>query len=146
MRARIKVPKLNGRRGAFQLLFSAVYLVIGLSFVLLPASSSRAEALAWLNVIHLPVEPFAFAWVAAALVGFVSAFLCRPSDWRGFAALTLAPALWGALFFVGAVFCGAPILGLVTCAVYWLLAATAMVVSDMSGPNDRDHRRVVVCP
>ena len=144
MRARIKVPELNGRRGAFQLLFSAVYFVIGLSFVLLPTSSSRAEALAWLSVIHMPVEPFAFAWIAAALVGFVSAFLCRPADWRGFAALTLAPALWGALFLAGSLFFGAPLMGVVSGILYWLLGATAMVVSNMSGPNDRDSRRVVV--
>ena len=137
------IPKINGRRGILQLLFSVVYLVLGISFFVLPGSASRADALQWLTQF-LPIQPFACLWVAAALVGFVSAFLCRPDDWRGFAALTLAPAAWGCLFLIGVVLFGAPLLGIVTTFVYWLLAAIVMVASDMQGPKDRDNRPVVL--
>lgn len=137
-------PKVNGRRGVFQLLFSVVYLVLGISFLVLPGSSSRAEALAWMALWNIPLQPFACVWIAAALVGVVSAFLCRPSDWRGFAALTLAPAAWGFLFLIGVALFAAPALGVVTTFIYWLLAATVMVVSDMQGPHDRDNRPVVL--
>ena len=137
------IPKVNGRRGVFQLLFSAVYLVIGASFLLLPGSQSRAEALRWLTQL-LPLEPFACLWIAAGVVGVVSAFYCRPKDWVGFFALTLAPAMWGFLFLIGVVFTGAPLLGLVSTGVYWLLAAAPMVVSGMQGPNDRDTREVAL--
>lgn len=137
------VPKINGRRGVLQLLFSVVYLALGISFFMLPSSASRAEALAYLTQ-HVPIQPFACIWIVAAFIGFVSAFLCRPSDWRGFAALTLAPAIWGFLFLIGVIFAGAPLIGIVTTFVYWLLAAIVMVASDMQGPNDRDNRPVVV--
>jgi hypothetical protein len=133
---------LNGRRGAFQLLFSAVYLVIGASFFLLPETPSRAVALHWLTQF-VPLWPFAALWLAAGLTGVVSAFLCRPKDRVGFFALTLVPAVWGFLFGIGALV-GAPAIGLVSMAIYWLIAAAAMVVSGMQGPRDRDAREVVL--
>lgn len=136
-------PGVNGRRGAFQLLFSAIYLVIGVSFLLLPGSASRADALAYITDV-MPIQPFACLWVAAAVIGFVSAFLCRPRDWIGFFALVLAPALWGCLFLVGVVFAGAPVLGAVSGLIYWVFAAAPMVVSGMQGPNDRDTRDVTL--
>ena len=137
------IPKINGRRGVFQLLFSVVYLVLGISFFALPGTPSRDAALNWMTQLHIPLQPFACLWIAAALIGLVSAFLPRPSDWRGFAALTLASAVWGFLFLIGVAFAAAPALGIVTTFVYWLLASIVMVVSDMQGPNDRDHRPVV---
>lgn len=136
------IPKINGRRGVLQLLFSVVYLVLGISFFVLPGSASRADALHWLTQF-LPIQPFACVWIAAALVGAVSALLPRPSDWRGFAALTLAPALWGFLFLIG-VLLGAPPLGAISTLIYWLLAAIVIVTSDMQGPRDRDRRQVVL--
>jgi hypothetical protein len=135
-------PGINGRRGVFQLLFAVVYLAIGVSFVLIPATPSRAEALRWLTDL-LPIWPFASLWIAAGLTGAVSAFYCRPRDWVGFFALTLAPAVWGFLFLIGVIF-GAPPLGIVSTAIYWLLAAAMMVVSGMQGPNDRDVRDVAL--
>ena len=135
-------PRLNGRRGAVQLLLSVVYLVIGASFLLIPQPTSRLIALQWLIEI-VPIQPVACLWLVAALVGAVSAFFCRPSDWVGFFALTLAPAVWGCLFLIGVLF-GAPMLGVVSVAIYWAFAAFLMVVSGMQGPNDRDVREVVL--
>lgn len=135
-------PGINGRRGVFQLLFAVVYLVIGVSFMLIPHTPSRQEALRWLMELT-PLWPFACLWLSAALVGAVSAFYCRPKDWVGFFALTLVPAIWGFLFLIGVLF-GAPPLGLVSTAIYWLLAAAMMVVSGMQGPNDRDTRDVAL--
>ena len=136
-------PGINGRRGVFQLLFSVVYLVIGTSFLLIPHTPSRLEALRWLIEI-LPLWPFASLWLAAGLTGVLSAFLCRPKDWVGFFALTLVPSVWGFLFLIGVLFAGAPLLGIVSTAIYWLLAAAMMVVSGMQGPNDRDARDVAL--
>lgn len=146
MASRTKRPPprvaLNGRRGAFQLLFSAVYLVIGVSFFLLPGTPGRAAALHWLTEM-LPLWPLAALWIAAGLTGILGAFLCRPKDWVGFFALTLTPAAWGSLFGIG-VLLSAPPIGLVSMVTYWLLAAAPMVVSGMQGPNDRDAREVVL--
>ena len=135
-------PGINGRRGVFQLLLSALYLVIGVSFLLIPHPASRREALGWIIEL-MPLQPVALLWILAALVGIVSAFYCRPKDWVGFFALTLAPAVWGFLFLIGVMF-GAPPLGIVSTAVYWAFAAVVMVVAGMQGAHDRDARDVAL--
>lgn len=136
-------PAINGHRGAFQLLLAVVYLVIGLSFLLLPGGASRSAALGYITNL-MPIQPLACLWLAAAVVGAVSAFYCRPRDWFGFVALVLAPAIWGFLFIIGVVFFGAPVMGIVSGIIYWAFAAIPMVVSGMQGPKDRDARDVAL--
>jgi hypothetical protein len=130
--------RINGRRGAFQLLFGGVYLIVGASFLTTPNVGTRQASLRWLTEF-MPLEPFAALWVVAGLLGAVSAFRCRPADWFGFAALVFAPAMWGALFFIGGL-AGTPV-SFTTAAIYWLFAAAPMIVSGMQGPNDRDRRK-----
>jgi len=133
--------KINGRRGAFQLLFAGVYLIVGLSFMLTPGAGTRQNSLRWLTA-YVPLEPFAALWIGAAILGVIAAFKCRPADWFGFAALVFAPAMWGALFFIGGIL-GSPA-AFTSAAVYWLFAAAPMIVSGMQGPNDRDNRPVII--
>jgi hypothetical protein len=133
--------RINGRRGAFQLVYAAVYCVIGLSFVLVPSAASRSESLRWLAELHA-VQYFGALWLMAAGAAVMGSFLPRPRDWFSFVALTFAPAVWGGLFLIGFL-TGASPLGLVSTAVYWLFAASPMIVSGMQGATDRDHRRVL---
>jgi len=130
--------RINGRRGAFQLVNAAVYLVVGASFLLTPGAGTRQATLRWLTD-YVPLEPFAALWVIAATLGVVSAFQCRPRDWFGFAALVFAPAVWGALFFIGA--CTGNPAAITSADVYWLFAALSMIVSGMQGERDRDTRK-----
>jgi hypothetical protein len=130
-------PRVNGRRGAFQLLFAGVYLIVGASFWLIPNAGTRQASLRWLTEV-MPLEPFAALWIVAGLLGIVSAFMCRPRDWFGFAALVFAPAMWGALYLIGALV-GTP-QAFLSAAVYWLFAAAPMIVSGMQGEHDRDTR------
>jgi len=132
--------KINGRRGAFQILFAGVYLIVGTSFILTPGAGTRQVSLRWLSA-YVPLEPFAALWILAGILGIVAAFQCRPRDWFGFAALVFAPALWGAMFFIGGL-CGSPA-AFTSAAVYWLFAAAPMIVSGMQGAHDRDAREVI---
>jgi hypothetical protein len=133
--------KINGRRGAFQILFAGVYLIVGTSFILTPGAGTRQVSLRWLSA-YVPLEPFAALWILAGILGVVAAFKCRPRDWFGFAALVFAPAVWGAMFFIGGL-AGSPA-AFTSAAVYWLFAAAPMIVSGMQGPNDRDNRPVII--
>jgi hypothetical protein len=133
-------PYINGRRGAFQLVYAPVYLVIGLSFVITPATASRSESLRWLNELGA-VPFFGVLWILAAGAAVAGAFQPRPRDWFSFAALVFAPSVWGFMFLIG-VLSGAPPSGLVAAAVYWLFAAGTMIVSGMQGASDRDRRKV----
>lgn len=136
-------PRVNGRRGAFQILFAFIHFVVGLSFITAPEASSRTQALGYLAHLNIPLAPLACLWLVSAGLAVVSAFFCRPKDWFGFAALVIAPAVWGALFLFG-VFLGGPILGLLSTSIYWVLGATSMIVSGMQGGKDRDQREVLL--
>lgn len=133
-----KLFRLNGRRGAFQFLFGVVYIVVGCSFIFTPQAGARQASLQWVTAF-VPLEPLAALWVVAGVLGLVSAFHARPKDWFGFAALVFAPAFWGSLFFIGS-FVGTPF-AFVSAAIYWLFAATPMIVSGMQGERDRDQRK-----
>ena len=86
------MPRINGRRGAFQLLFAFIHVFVGLSFITAPAASSRLAALGYLAEWNVPTAPLAALWMVSAAVAAVSACLCRPNDWIGFSALVIAPA------------------------------------------------------
>ena len=131
--------KINGRRGAFQLLFAGVYLVVGYSFFANPGGGLRQAQLRWVTDL-LPLEQFAVLWIIAGLIAAVSAFKCRPSDWIGFSALVFAPAVWGALFLIGGL--TGTLSAFTSAAVYWLFAAAPMIVSGMQGERDRDARKI----
>jgi len=131
--------KLNGRRGALQLLFTGLYLVVGYSFITNPSVGTRGEALRWLTPF-LPIEPFAALWLIAAGLASVAAFKCRPADSFGFVALVLAPAVWGALFFIGGLTGSTS--AFTTAVVYWAFAGIIMIASGMQGDKDRDRRKI----
>ena len=137
-----RIPRINGHRGAFQLVYAGVYLVIGASFILSPSVAGRQQALRWLTELGA-VSLFGWLWILAATVACVGAFLPRPQDWFSFFMLVFAPAVWGGLFLIG-VLAGANPFGLITAAIYWLFAASPMIVSGMQGPGDRDQRRIRV--
>jgi membrane associated rhomboid family serine protease len=131
--------QINGRRGALQILFTALYLVVGYSFITNPSAGTRGEALRWLTP-YLPIEPFAALWLAAAAFASVAAFKCRPDDSFGFVALVLAPSIWGALFLIGGL-TGSPS-AYTSAAVYGAFAGVIMIASGMQGDKDRDRRKI----
>jgi peptidoglycan/LPS O-acetylase OafA/YrhL len=134
-----RLPHVNGRRGAFQLLFAFIHFFVGVSFITAPAASSRTAAIGYLGDW---TAPLACLWLVSAGLAIVAAFLCRPRDWFGFAALVIAPGIWGFLFLAGVLFAGGPILGILSTAIYWVFGACSMIVSGMQGESDRDNREV----
>jgi FtsH-binding integral membrane protein len=127
---------INGRRGTFQLLFAFVYLILGASFLLAAPSPTRQAALGWLGVL---VPHLGYIWIIAALAALTAVHKARGDDSYSYAALTFAPLIFGGLFLIG-MFLGAPLTGAISVATYWLIGAAVMVVSGMSGENDRCAR------
>jgi hypothetical protein len=128
----------NGRRGAFQALFAAAYLALGASYAFLPSSPGRAQALAYLPDF-IPLNILGLIWLVAGVFGVVGATRPRPKDEWSFMVLTLAPTVWGCLY-LAASFTGTSAQGWVTSVLYWCIAGAVMVVSGMTGDNDRDER------
>lgn len=132
----------NGRRGAFQALFAVSYLALGVSYVFIPSSPGRAHDMSWL-IEFVPLNVIGVIWAVAGLVGVWGATRPRPKDEWSFIALTLAPTIWGFLYIV-AVVVGTNPYGWITSVLYWCIAGAVMVVSGMTGDNDRDERETRV--
>jgi hypothetical protein len=134
---------INGRRGAFQALFAVSYLALGFSYVFTAPSPSRVQALSWFTDIipFVSLDALGFIWLIAGAFGAWGAQRPRPQDEWSFIALTLAPTAWGFLYIGAVVFQTNPH-GWVTSILYWCIAGAVMVVSGMTGDNDRDEREI----
>lgn len=130
----------NGRRGAFQLLFGLVYGCLGMTAA---ASPKWNGALEWLAPFAAP-WCLGLLWAAAASLALIGAFLPRPKDALSFAALAGAPIFTGFLFVIGAMVGPVPAAAGYGIIVYWGLGAAVMVVSGMTGDSDRDEREVKI--
>lgn len=132
-----RLPRINGRRGAFQLLFAALYGCLAWAM-----SNKWPSSLAWLDE-YVPSIAAGVIWGIPSLVAFIGAFLPRPKDALSYALLTAAPIIFGFLFLLGAWVAPATAsaYGLL---VYWAFGGGVMVVSGMSGDRDRDDRKVKV--
>lgn len=131
------LPRINGRRGAFQLLFGIVYGCLALAI-----SRKWPTSLEWMDA-YMSHFVLVAVWAIPAVVALASAFLPRPKDALSFGLLAGAPILSGCLFLMAAFVepeRSSPY-GLI---VYWALGAAVMVVSGMTGDTDRDERKVEV--
>lgn len=134
-----RFPRINGRRGAFQLLFAIAY-----GFLALTMTRRWPTSLSFLDQF-MPHFVLAVVWAIPAIAALVGAFLPRPKDAFSFRLLAVTPILSGFLFLLGAIVDpeSASPYGPI---VYWALAGAVMVVSGMTGDRDRDEREVRACP
>lgn len=137
MRHKHRLPRVNGRRGAFQLLFGAVYGCLTAATFL---SKDYPPALTWLDGFA-PPPILALIWAPPTIASLVGAFLPRPKDAFSFILLTFAPTAFGCLYLIGGLVSpvGTSFFGVV---LYWAIAGAVMVVSGMTGDRDRDERKV----
>lgn len=134
-------PRVNGRRGAFQLVFGLVYVIVGTGYFLRSNTALRDVYFFWMPAELLAA--FAALWIVAGAVALVSAFLPRPRDAAGYMALVIAPGIWLGLFILASAFTGSPA-AIMQSSLYAMFAVAPIIVSGMQGPEDRDHRRAVV--
>lgn len=143
----MKYPKhINGRRGAFQLLFGIVYACLTAATIL---AKDFPPALVWIPKMcaqyGLTVTPAVLAavWLIPAVAALIGAFLPRPQDRFSFSALAAAPTLYGCLYLIGGVLhpVGTSLFGVI---LYWALAGAVMVVSGMMGDRDKDNRETTL--
>lgn len=132
-------PRVNGRRGAFQLVFGIIYATVGLNYFFTDNSAAAGKYFAWLGPV--PLDLFAGLWVAAGAAAVVSSFFPRPRDRAGFVALVFAPGIWLGLFVIAGAVTGSRA-AFVQGIVYACFSIVPLIVSGMTGDMDRDHREV----
>jgi hypothetical protein len=139
---------LNGRRGAFQILFGVSYGMIALGYA---SQQTIPPQLMWLEVYFpdlvvpplVPTRIAAVAWGIAAGAGLVGAFLPRPQDRYSFQALTFMPTAWGLLSGLSFIADTYPN-GVLALVLYLAMGGAVMIVSGMAGPHDKDLRPVTL--
>lgn len=127
--------KINGRRGAFLLLWALIYALMAAAYFL---TGRFPPAIAWLDPF-IPGEALGAVWGVPAVFALTGAFRVRPKDAYAFAALSTAPVIWSSLYILG-FFVTGEFTAILGTALYVGIAAMVMVVSGMEGATDRADR------
>lgn len=127
--------RINGRRGAFLLLWGIIYILLGLTYFI---SGLVPPALRWLYPL-IETEFLGFVWTVPAIFAIIGSRSQRPADAYAWAALATAPVIWACLYFVGSFLTGefTSSLGII---VFGGLAGTFMIVAGMEGTSDLAER------
>lgn len=129
-----------GRRGAFLVLFGAVYVLLGYSYLSVTVTPAVRHSLK-LALSVAPLEVYAWGWIVAGAVAIVAGVML-PVAWKaaGFAAAVVMPTIW-ALVALTAWTDGHVARAWVTAVVYALLAGSVAVVAGMVDPGDLEAHR-----
>lgn len=122
-----RLPTMNGPRGMFQLLYALIYLVLGYSYIVVPYSRARLDALAWLDDL-IALQLIGMLWIIAGAAALVGSFLRPPRDQYSFGLLALVPTAFGFLYLFGWI-AGNAHTGWATTCLFWAIAASAMVAA-----------------
>lgn len=130
------LPHVNGRRGAFLLLWGIIFLCLGMSYFV---TGRVPPALKWLTEWGMQGELLGILWTIPAIFALAGAFQKRPLDAYAFAALVTAPVIWTFLYIIGCFLTGefTAVLGVI---VFAGIGATFGIVAGMEGSSDRAER------
>lgn len=126
--------RINGRRGAYLLFKSAIFVGIGLLYIVPTATTGTERSLAFLLALGLPVWAAGIPWLAAATIGIAGAFT-RGRDHWAFAALTAVAAMWTIVYLIGWIV-GASPRGHFLALVFGMLAGATYTVAGMLSAGD----------
>jgi signal transduction histidine kinase len=123
-----------GRRGGFLLLFGALYVLLGYSYMGSRPTDAVRTSLAVAEQL-MPLWGYGLLWMAAGLVALVSGLVFSPArDALGFGAAILMPTLWSGTYFLAWLH-GDSDRGWVTAVIFAIIAAAVAIVSGMVNPS-----------
>lgn len=126
----------NGRRGAFLLLFGLIYLAIGASYTWVEVG---APIIRWMSWMPVPLWVCGLVWMVAGLAAIRFGFCTIPRDRWGFMALAAVGMGWTVAWLIAWATGDAP-RGFAGAFVFAALAAAILVVSGMPNPVRRGHK------
>lgn len=124
------------RRHSFVLAVGGgVYLFVGIAYMLIPVTPTRASSLTLaLNIAPLPA--WGIVWVIFGLLALASTRWPPASETWGYTAMSSLAALWGAFYGLGVAFFEAPATGITGASVWALLGFMWWGVSGLRNPDD----------
>lgn len=129
------LPPVGDYRRRFLMLASIAYAILGISYLVTPATSGRRSGFAWLPEA-LSISRLGWVWVVVA-VGVTVASLVWPTRRRVervcFAALTIPPTLWAGIF-AASWMLGAHPLGYASMISYGLMSGMTLLAASWPNP------------
>jgi hypothetical protein len=121
-----------GRRGAFLLLISAAWLLLGVAY-LTTGTATRPGLV--LPLALMPIEAWGVVWVVCGLAGAISAFLRGPGqDTVGFLAVEAIATVWG-LSYLGGWLIGSYSRGWITGAIFLTVSGAVIIAAGWAEPE-----------
>ncbi|ARX81505.1 hypothetical protein SMD44_00903 [Streptomyces alboflavus] len=90
-RALRRLGRMLGRRGAILLSYGTVWALYGYGQLVSPQPDQRGLRLL---LDRIPLDVWAWMWIAAGLLAVISAWLPQGRDWTGFLALVVIVLPW----------------------------------------------------
>ena len=116
----------------------AVYLLVGLAYVLIPIPADRLEGLRVLLNIA-PIQAWGVCWASVGILALASTRWPPASKTWGYTLMTTMASLWGSAYLVGVLLLHAPFTGLISALVWALFGFIWWAVAGLANPDD-------VCP
>lgn len=121
------------RRGGLLVLFGAVWVLLGYSYLSIPASFKPLLHRSLRFALSVaPIEAYGWIWIGTGLAAIIGGAVHR-FDWLGFGSAMLMPLYWSLVNFVAQFVDGVP-RAWVSGVIYGLLAAVVGVAAGMYDP------------
>ena len=119
-----RLSRILGRRGAFLASFGTLWMLYGFGQLVEPLPDTRGIRLL---LYVMPLDVWAWCWIALGLIAVASAVLPEGRDWPGFPALLVIVVPWMLSYLVSWWPLGDNARGWVT-ALIWAVAAVPVIV------------------
>jgi hypothetical protein len=127
--------RINGRRGAFLLLFGIAFMLLGLSFITSPPDALIRQTMRWMPDWS-PIWFCGLLWLGAGLFGVVFAFTRIPTDRFGFMAMSAVCVGWAVAHCIAQAV-GTNDRAWVSAVIFSIMGGAILVVSGMPNPVHR---------
>lgn len=132
-----------GRRGAVLLLFSLLYMIIGLGYLYASTEQAAMALRAATQITSGELEPWGVVWIACSLIGFITAFWPPGKDNWGFSSLAGHAYLWSSFYFTSWVLYGDEPRGWIQGCLFLAFGAALTLIAGWPEPRvERDRRPV----
>jgi len=124
-----------GRRGAVLLLFSGLYAMLGVGYLLVPTDRVSEALTVATNLSGGTVKWWGFLWLIVAVLGFVTAFWPPGRDNWGFSYMAGMAYLWGAFYVLTYFVYGTDARGWISGLIFWAFGGALSLIAGWPEPR-----------
>lgn len=123
------------RHSLVLLVAGAVYILVGLAYLLTPLTADRAQTLELaLHISGGSIRPWGVVWLLVGAAAVISGRWPLGSEKWGYTALGAYAALWASVYLLGIGFLDTPLSGLSGALVWYLVAFLWWAIAGLNNP------------